>query len=87
MEAKRQKELIKVSLKNYWKRYKKYKNTLFEKKKQTKKKKKKKKEHKKKKKKKKKKTDEALLKKLGVTNIKIHFSKKTDETQNEKNTK
>ena len=33
MEAKRQKELIKVSLKNYWKRYKKYKNTLFEKKK------------------------------------------------------
>ena len=71
MEAKRQKELIKVSLKNYWKRYKKYKNTLFEKKKQ----------------KKKKKTDEALLKKLGVTNIKIHFLKKTDETQNEKNTK
>ena len=70
MEAKRQKELIKVSLKNYWKRYKKYKNTLFEKKKQTKK-----------------KTDEALLKKLGVTNIKIHFLKKTDETQNEKNTK
>ena len=70
MEAKRQKELIKVSLKNYWKRYKKYKNTLFEKKKQ-----------------KKKKTDEALLKKLGVTNIKIHFLKKTDETQNEKNTK
>ena len=70
MEAKRQKELIKVSLKNYWKRYKKYKNTLFEKKKQNKK-----------------KTDEALLKKLGVTNIKIHFLKKTDETQNEKNTK
>ena len=69
MEAKRQKELIKVSLKNYWKRYKKYKNTLFEKKKH-----------------KKKKTDEALLKKLGVTNIKIHFLKKTDETQNEKNT-
>ena len=59
-----------MSLKNYWKRYKKYKNTLFEKKKQTKK-----------------KTDEALLKKLGVTNIKIHFLKKTDETQNEKNTK
>ena len=69
MEAKRQKELIKVSLKNYWKRYKKYKNTRFEKKK------------------KKNKTDEALLKKLGVTNIKIHFLKKTDETQNQKNTK